>query len=136
MIFISGPHRGSEIASNQLGRFASRLVKSPISLLKVGQEAVKAVTTRGDSLKVAGIPNSVDTLAPSTRFVLAINTLPIAPAIPYHSIMGDRGKGGHKDHTRPVNSDGVVPYWSSHLEGARSVSSACRQVGSGASPGR
>ncbi|MGC2576759.1 MAG: hypothetical protein WA376_04200, partial [Terrimicrobiaceae bacterium] len=82
VIFISGPHRGSEIASNWLGRFASRLVKSPISLLKVGQEAVKAVTTRGDSLKVAGIPNSVDTLAPSNRFVLAINTLPIAPAIP------------------------------------------------------
>ena len=47
VIFISGPHRGSEIASNWLGRFASRLVKSPISLLKVGQEAVKAVTTRG-----------------------------------------------------------------------------------------
>jgi pimeloyl-ACP methyl ester carboxylesterase len=120
VIFISGPHRGSEIASNWLGRFASRLVKAPINLLRVGQEALKAITTRGDSLKVAGIPNSVDTLAPNHRFVLAINTLPITPGIPYHSIMGDRGKGGNKDHTKPVNSDGVVPYWSSHLEGARS----------------
>jgi pimeloyl-ACP methyl ester carboxylesterase len=120
VIFISGPHRGSEIASNWLGRFASRLVKSPITLLKAGREAVKAVTTRGDSLKVAGIPNSVDTLAPNNRFVLAINTLPIAPGVPFHSIMGDRGKGGNKDHTKPVSSDGVVPYWSSHLEGAQS----------------
>jgi hypothetical protein len=34
--------------------------------------------------------------------------------------MGDRGKGGNKDHTEPVSSDGIVPYWSSHLEGAQS----------------
>ena len=40
--------------------------------------------------------------------------------MPYHSIMGDRGKGGNKDHTKPVSSDGVVPYWSSHLDGAQS----------------
>jgi hypothetical protein len=32
-----------------------------------------------------------------------------------HSIMGDRGRGD-----TPNTSDGVVPYWSSHLEGARS----------------
>jgi hypothetical protein len=34
--------------------------------------------------------------------------------------MGDRGKGGNKDRTKPVSSDGVVPYWSSHLGGAQS----------------
>lgn len=33
--------------------------------------------------------------------------------IPYHSIIGDRGQGGS-----PNSSDGVVPYWSSHLPGA------------------
>jgi hypothetical protein len=35
--------------------------------------------------------------------------------IPYHSIIGDRGRGD-----TPHSSDGVVPYWSSHLEGAKS----------------
>jgi hypothetical protein len=34
--------------------------------------------------------------------------------------MGDRGKGGNKDHTPPISTDGVVPYWSSHLDGAES----------------
>ena len=34
--------------------------------------------------------------------------------------MGDRGKGGNKDHTKPVSTDGFVPYWSSHLGGAES----------------
>jgi hypothetical protein len=34
---------------------------------------------------------------------------------PYHSIIGDRGRGD-----TPNSSDGVVPYWSSHLDGAES----------------
>jgi hypothetical protein len=33
----------------------------------------------------------------------------------YHSIIGDRGKGD-----TPESSDGVVDYWSSHLDGAES----------------
>jgi hypothetical protein len=41
--------------------------------------------------------------------------LPITPSIPYHSIIGDRGRGD-----TPNSSDGVVPYWSSHLPGAQS----------------
>ena len=61
------------------------------------------------------MPNSIDTLEPNDRFVQAVNKLPIAPAIPYHSIMGDRGRGD-----TPNSSDGIVPYWSSHLDGARS----------------
>lgn len=35
--------------------------------------------------------------------------------MPYHSIIGDRGRGD-----TPDSSDGVVPYWSSHLKGAQS----------------
>jgi len=67
------------------------------------------------TLKLKGFPNSVDTLAPNNRFVLAINKVPITPGIPYHTIVGDRGRGD-----TPKSSDGVVPYWSSHLDGARS----------------
>ena len=39
----------------------------------------------------------------------------MAKRIPYHSIIGDRGRGD-----TPNSSDGVVPYWSSHLDGAKS----------------
>jgi hypothetical protein len=35
--------------------------------------------------------------------------------VPYHSNIGDRGKGDS-----PNSTDGVVPYWSSHLDGAQS----------------
>ena len=29
-------------------------------------------------------------------------------------------EGGNLDHAKPVSTDGIVPYWSSHLDGARS----------------
>ena len=35
--------------------------------------------------------------------------------IPHHTIAGDRGRGD-----APKSSDGVVPYWSSHLPDAHS----------------
>jgi hypothetical protein len=44
-----------------------------------------------------------------------VNNLPITPGIPYYSIIGDRGHGD-----TPQSSDGVVAYWSSHLDGAQS----------------
>jgi hypothetical protein len=37
--------------------------------------------------------------------------MPFRAGVRRHSIIGDRGKGD-----TPHSSDGVVPYWSSHLE--------------------
>jgi len=120
VIFISGPHRGSEMATGWVGRLASRLIKSPAMLLKIGTEVKSAMLQDSTILRLGSVPNSVDTLAPNNRFVKLINTVPLTPGIPYDSIMGDRGKGGNKDHTPPVSTDGIVPYWSSHLDGAQS----------------
>ena len=114
VIFIAAPHRGSDLASNWLGRIGSGLVKAPATLVNVGLELKDVATFNAGDLKLNRIPNSVDTLAPNNRFVRAINTIPIAPGIPYHSIIGDRGRGD-----TPKSSDGVVPYWSSHLEKAQ-----------------
>jgi len=112
VIFMSTPHRGSELASKWIGRIGSRLVKAPTKLIQVARESVVPDPA---TLKLKGFPNSVDTLAPNNRFVLAINKVPITPGIPYYSIIGDRGRGD-----TPKSSDGVVAYWSSHLDGARS----------------
>ena len=120
VIFISAPLKGSDLASGKVGRLGSWLIRAPFTLLEVGNEAIKATLTAGDSLKIKGMPNSVDTLAPNNRFVEEINQVPLVKGIPYHTIMGDRGKGGNHDHTDPVQSDGIVPYWSSHMDGAQS----------------
>jgi pimeloyl-ACP methyl ester carboxylesterase len=119
-IFIAAPHRGSNLASNWVGRIGSRLVRAPSTLVNVGTQLKNVMTLDSAAVNFQRMPNSVDTLSPDNRFVKAIDQLPIAPGIPYHSIMGDRGKGGNRDRTKPVSSDGIVPYWSSHMEGAES----------------
>ena len=118
VIFISSPLRGSEFASGWIGRLGTSFIKSPGKLLSAGNEALKFATLQTGDLRLKRIPDSVDTLAPNNHFVRAINTFPMTPGIPYHVISGDRGLGGNKDHTKPVMSDGIVPYWSSHLDGA------------------
>ncbi len=115
VVFIASPLKGSDLATNWVGRLGSMLVKSPITLLKAGVDLQKVITFQPGDLKIKGMPNSVDTLAPNNRFVKAINTIPVTPGIPYHVICGDRGIGD-----APKSTDGFVPYWSSHMEGAKS----------------
>ena len=115
VIFISAPLRGSDLARNWLGRIGSRLVRTPVTLLKAGSEVLKIATFQSDDLRLKHAPNSVDTLAPNNRFVKAINTIPLTRGVSYHTIIGDRGRGDS-----PNSSDGVVPYWSAHMEGASS----------------
>ena len=120
VVFMAAPLRGSELAGNPLGRFGSRLVKAPAGLLGIGAEAISLMLPHEGTLSIRGVPNSVDTLAPNNRFVQAINTIPISRAVPVHTVCGDRGKGGNRDQTKPVMTDGIVPYWSSHLDQAES----------------
>jgi pimeloyl-ACP methyl ester carboxylesterase len=115
VIFISTPHRGSELASNWIGRIGAALVRTP-RLFTSTYAATKPLLIADPAARPLNrMPNSVDTLEPNDRFVEAVNKLPITRGIPYHSIIGDRGRGD-----TPNSSDGVVPYWSSHLQGAQS----------------
>lgn len=120
VIFIAAPLRGSDLARNWVGRTGSTLVKVPRKLLRVGSDALRLVAYQRNEMRLKRAPNSVDSLAPNDLVVRAIQKIPITPGIPHHVICGDRGKGGNKDHTKPVMSDGVVPYWSSHMETAES----------------
>jgi pimeloyl-ACP methyl ester carboxylesterase len=115
VIFISTPHRGSDLASNWIGRIGAALVRTPQRFTST-YAAVKPLLIADPAARPLNrMPNSVDTLEPNDRFVEAVNKLPITRGIPYHSIMGDRGRGD-----TPNSSDGVVPYWSSHVDGAQS----------------
>ena len=115
VIFISTPHRGSELASNWIGRIGAALVRTPQRFISIYASTKPLLIADPAARPLNRMPNSVDTLEPNDRFVEAVNKLPVTPGIPYHSIMGDRGRGD-----TPNSSDGVVPYWSSHLEGAQS----------------
>lgn len=115
VVFLSAPLKGADMATNWIGRIGSRLVRAPLTLAKVGASALASMTVDTTALKLSRMPNSIDTLAPNNRFVRAVNKIPVTPGIPYHTIIGDRGRGDS-----PNSSDGVVPYWSSHMDGAQS----------------
>jgi pimeloyl-ACP methyl ester carboxylesterase len=117
VIFISTPHRGSVIAQGPIGRIASSMIHKPSQFTRLGPEIVQASVVQEEPgmMKLKRMPNSIDTLAPNDPFVKFMNTLPLSRGVAYHSIIGDRGRGD-----TPNSSDGVVPYWSSHLDGAES----------------
>lgn len=115
VIFMSTPHRGSELAVNWIGRIAASLVRMPLMIATIPITVISAAATGPGATPIKRFPNSIDTLSPKNRFVVEVNKLPITPGIPYYSIIGDRGHGD-----TPQSSDGVVAYWSSHLAGAQS----------------
>ena len=112
VVFICTPHRGSEMASGGIGRLAISLISLPVNVATVLQDAV----TQEELIRITGskrLPNSVYGLQPNNPTFKVLNSAPIS--VPYHSIIGDRGKGDS-----PNSSDGVVPYWSSHFDKAQS----------------
>jgi pimeloyl-ACP methyl ester carboxylesterase len=115
-VFICTPHRGAEMATSPIGRFARSIIRLPGDFISLGQNLVRVVvlTLPGDA-PVSRIPTGIDSLSPENPVLIALDKLPIRSRVPYHSIIGDRGR---KD--TPNSSDGVVPYSSAHLEGAES----------------
>jgi triacylglycerol esterase/lipase EstA (alpha/beta hydrolase family) len=113
VVFICTPHRGSDLASNGIGKIGISLITLPARLTTVMLDTL----TSADLVQLTGsskrLPNSIIGLKPTNPALPVINSVSIG--IPYHSIIGDRGRGDC-----PNCSDGVVAYWSSHLNGAQS----------------
>jgi hypothetical protein len=115
---MSASLRGADMATSFVGRLGRRIIGSPTDLTDLGSEMVALAKPAENGTALRRTPNSIDVLDPNSRFLRAINDIPVVKTIPYHSVIGDRGKGGNRDGTRPQSTDGIVPYWSSHLDGA------------------
>jgi hypothetical protein len=114
VIFIASPLHGANMASGWIGRLASLIIHESTQSSEASQEMLRVTSTREEELKPKRRANSVDSLSPKSRFLNAMNTIPMTPGVPYHTIIGDRGRGDS-----PNSSDGVVPYWSSHMDRAQ-----------------
>jgi pimeloyl-ACP methyl ester carboxylesterase len=113
VIFIATPLRGADMASGWIGRIASLIIREPTLSSEASQEMLRVTNIREEELKPKRRANSVDSLSPKSRFLHALNTIPMKQGVPYHTIIGDCGRGDS-----PYSSDGVVAYWSSHMNGA------------------
>jgi pimeloyl-ACP methyl ester carboxylesterase len=115
VVFFATPHRGSELAVHPVAEFFSRLIRLPFGFLEKDRMTLQsAIREQYRDLFVAPA-NSVVFLRANSPLLKSILALPMRRGVPYHSIIGDQGKGN-----TPDSSDGVVPYWSSHMEGAKS----------------
>jgi pimeloyl-ACP methyl ester carboxylesterase len=112
VVFICTPHRGSKMASGGIGELGIKLISLPVDLATTMKSEIPEETLR--KINNGRLPNSVSNLKPNAPYLAVLNKQSIQA--PYNSIIGNRGKPG------PLadSSDGVVPYWSSHLDGAQS----------------
>ena len=115
VVFICGPHRGSPVSNRWLGRFGANLIRLPFHTVnELSGDMLSSTTALGQSVFDEPI-SSINSLKENSPILLALLDQPIPYKPKIHSIIGDRGKGSGKG-----SSDGVVPYWSSHLDDAHS----------------
>ena len=116
VVFISTPHRGSELALGVIANIGRALISLPLTVLKplgaVTAALVRSAHAGGNSSIASGRGSTgIDSLSPKNPNLKTLAELPMT--VPYHSIIGNEKKAD-----TPGGTDGVVPYWSSHLDGA------------------
>ena len=125
VVYMATPHRGAPIARNRFVLLFSHLVHLPQTIL---EEAFSIATLQQDSFltnprKYTEDFNSIRQLSPDSYSIRGLSRLTVRDA-PTYTILGDRG-----DNDSPQSSDGIVPYWSSHLPwGAEDIVSSDHHV--------
>ena len=112
VIFMAVPHQGSPVATFRAAVWISRLIRLPKTLTVELVDATIAgvdAALKGNQAK-PDMPNSISSLSPKDKSNIALTSMPLPKNVTFHSIIGDQGKGN-----TPNSSDGVVPYWSSHV---------------------
>ena len=114
IVFMAVPHRGSPMANFRGTALISNLIRLPktltVGLLDATAHSVSDSLDGNAESDSVRPPTSISSLSPNSRGFKGLNQLPLPKHITFHSIIGDKGKGNSTE-----SSDGVVPYWSSHV---------------------
>ncbi|MGJ8671525.1 esterase/lipase family protein [Rubritalea sp.] len=116
VVFMAGPHRGSNLASDFIGKLGIKLIQMPQTILSYSlDKKVKGLTELGKR-RLHHVPNSISDLRPNEPYLMTVLEEPLSDRVRYHSIIGKFIS------FEPLleSSDTVVPYWSSHMKNAES----------------
>ena len=111
VVFIATPHRGSPIANGPVGWAVCRAIRrSPAEAARIAEiEALNGPNVLATELH--GRPlNAIGNLRTDSPILAALDRIPIDSTVPYHSVIPLIGG--------VTDTDGVVEYRSSHLNGA------------------
>jgi hypothetical protein len=116
VVFITTPHRGSPLVVGRIRTLGTRICARPSPFVRAREALLSgnvpdlfAASFRGE------LPTSLGELTPGHPLLSAVCDLAIDPSVPFHSIIADL-----REPPSPGGTDGLVPYTSSHLNGAAS----------------
>ena len=109
VIFIATPHRGSRVAVSGIAALGIHLIDLPDRVASELADFADQLVPGGDGR----LPTSIHGLSPDSKFLQALDRN--RPVVPSHSIIGIR-----RSRNALNSSDGIVPYYSSHLDFAES----------------
>jgi pimeloyl-ACP methyl ester carboxylesterase len=111
VVFIATPHRGSPIADSRFGQAIASMVRKPARMdaLITAIEELNGPDVISAEMRGRAV-NAITNLRTDSAILAALDRIPIQPGVRYHSIIPLIGG--------TADTDGVVEYGSSHLEGA------------------
>ncbi len=114
-IFIAAPHRGSDFSNWGIVKILEKFITLPQTVASFYTKFQDFVLSNFPLIEwdEDTLPTSLSSLSPSNKSMVEMLKHPIE--VQYHSIIGNVEPGALKE-----GSDGVVPYTSSHLDGALS----------------
>lgn len=125
VIYMATPHRGAPLARYRLVTMLMQLIKLPQNIIK---EAIDIATLQQNTVlfhpdNLTAWFTSISQLSPDSYSIRGLAPLQVRGVLT-HSIIGDRGC-----RNSPYSSDGVVPYWSSHISwGSQTIVPASHSV--------
>ena len=112
VVYFATPHRGAPLADFGIVRLITGLIELPFAIVN---ETINMVTLKPDLFllnpkQMTRWFTSVDQLSPEGYSIRGLQGLKTRD-VPTFSVIGNRGRCG----LLARSSDGVVPYWSSHI---------------------
>ena len=111
VIFVATPHRGTPLSATGIVKWLTRFITLPLNIAGAATDIFTLNKDRLVARSLDRIPSAVDNMSPSHPFIKTLSSLPISDGVTAHSIIAVKGDGPPEE-----GSDGVVPYWSAHIE--------------------
>lgn len=121
-ILMAGPFRGTAVADKWYTKSLRKMIQLPSAFVGEINNSLRRLSNGADDTQLAGLQSlfldsGADQMSDKSAFMNLTRDVTIQPKVTYHTLMG---RVESADTPKEKTTDGVVPYTSSHLDGAAS----------------